>query len=121
MGKDSTIAFDTRTGERVGAVATPGHAYRVSITPDGRHALVPAPELGFVRVTDTATMRVTDIALPNTPGGVVFSADSRTAYVPVMETGEVAVIDLGFMAVASRRFSVGAAPDGMAISTYFRR
>jgi YVTN family beta-propeller protein len=121
MGADSTYVFDTATGARVGAVATPGHAYRVTITPDGRRALIPAPERGFVRVVDTATMRATDVAVPNTPGGVVVSADSRTAYVPVMETGEVAVIDLGFMAVASRRFTVGAAPDGMAISRYFTR
>jgi hypothetical protein len=36
-----------------------------------------------------------------------------------VETGEVAVIDLDFMILAHR--FVGAAPDGMAISTYFRR
>ena len=118
MGADSTYVFDTTTGARVGVVASPGHAYRVSITPDGRRALIPAPMGGFVRVVDTATMRATDVAVPNGPGGVVVSADSRTAYVPVMETGEVAVIYLDFMTVA-RRFRVGAAPDGMAISTYF--
>jgi DNA-binding beta-propeller fold protein YncE len=50
----------------------------------------------------------------------VFSADGRTAYVPVMETGEVAVIDLDFMVVA-RRFSVGAGPDGIAVSRFFSR
>jgi len=120
MGKDSTVVIDTGTGERVASIPTPGHAYRVSITPDGRHALIPAPELGLVRVIDTATMRETVVQVPNGPGGVIVSADSRTAYVPVMETGEVAVISLDFMAVA-RRFPVGAAPDGMAISAYFRR
>jgi YVTN family beta-propeller protein len=120
MGTDSTVVIDTGTGERVTSIPTPGHAYRVSITPDGRHALIPAPELGLVRVIDTATMRETVVQVPNGPGGVIVSADGRTAYVPVMETGEVAVIDLDFMAVA-RRFSVGAAPDGMAISRYFAR
>jgi YVTN family beta-propeller protein len=120
MGKDTTVVIDTRTGERVAAIPTPGHAYRVSLTPDGRHALIPAPELGRVRVVDTATMQATDVAVPDGPGGVVVSADSRTAYVPVMNTGEVAVISLDFMAVA-RRFSVGNAPDGMAISRYFAR
>lgn len=120
MGKDSTYVYDTATGAQVGAVASPGHAYRVAMTPDGRHALIPAPELGFVRVVDTATMRTTDIQVPHAPGGPVFSADSRTAYVPVMETGEVAVINLDLMAVA-RRFPVGAAPDGMAISRFFSR
>jgi YVTN family beta-propeller protein len=120
MGTDSTVVIDTRTGARVASIPTPGHAYRVSITPDGRHALIPAPELGLVRVIDTATMRETVVQVPNGPGGVIVSADSRTAYVPVMETGEVAVIDLDFMAVA-RRFNVGAAPDGMAISRFFAR
>jgi YVTN family beta-propeller protein len=120
MGNDSTVVFDTRSGERVAAVATPGHAYRVTVSPDGRRALIPAPELGFVRVVDTATMSVTDIRVPNGPGGVVVSADSRTAYVPVMETGEVAVIDLDLLAVA-RRFRVGAAPDGIAISRFSAR
>jgi YVTN family beta-propeller protein len=120
MGNDSTYVFDTATGARVATLATPGHAYRVAITPDGRHALIPAPELGLVRVIDTSTMRATTIAVPNVPGGPVFSADSRLAYVPVMETGEVAVISLDLMAVV-RRFPVGAAPDGMALSRFFSR
>lgn len=118
MGNDNTYVFDTTTLARVAAVPTPGHAYRVSISPDGRHALIPAPELGLVRVIDTATLRETDITLPGVPGGVVVAADGHTAYVPVMQTGEVAVIDLSLMAVV-RRFPVGAAPDGMAISRYF--
>ena len=120
MGKDSTYVFDTSTGARVAAVASPGHAYRVAVSPDGRHALIPAPELGLVRVIDTSTLRETTIAVPSGPGGVVVAPDGHTAYVPVMQTGEVAVIDLSLMAVL-RRFPVGAAPDGIAISRYFSR
>ncbi|HEX6748692.1 MAG TPA: YncE family protein [Longimicrobium sp.] len=120
MGLDSTYVFDTATGARVAAIATPGHAYRVAVSPDGRRAVIPAPELDLVRVIDTATMRETTIPVAGTPGGAVFSADGRTAYVPVMRTGQVAVVDLHFNAV-SRMLPTGAAPDGMAISTFFRR
>jgi YVTN family beta-propeller protein len=120
MGNDSTYVFDTATGARVGVVPSPGHAYRVAVSPDGRHALIPAPMRGVVRVVDTATLQATTIPVPNGPGGPVFSADGRTAYVPVMETGEVAVIDLDFMVVA-RLFNVGAGPDGIAVSRFFSR
>jgi YVTN family beta-propeller protein len=120
MGLDSTFAFNTATGERVATVATPGHAYRVSLTPDGRHALVPAPELNLLRVIDTATLRETIVPLPGMPGGAVVSPDGRTAYVPLMETAQVAVIDLATLAV-TRRLPTGAAPDGIAVSTLFRR
>ncbi|HEX8242656.1 MAG TPA: YncE family protein [Longimicrobium sp.] len=120
MGRDSTYVFDAQTGARVAAIATPGHAYRVSVSPDGRHALVPSPEQDLVRVIDTATMREATIPVPGTPGGAVFSRDGRTVYVPVMATGQVAVIDLRLNAVA-RMLPTGAAPDGIAISTYFAR
>ncbi|HKP75614.1 MAG TPA: YncE family protein [Longimicrobiaceae bacterium] len=120
MGRDSTYVFDTGSAARVAAVASPGHAYRVAVSPDGARALIPAPELGLVRVIDTATLREATISVPGGPGGVVVSADGHTAYVPVMQTGEVAVIDLSLMAVL-RRFPVGASPDGIGISRYFSR
>jgi YVTN family beta-propeller protein len=120
MGRDSTYVFDTATGERVGAVASPGHAYRVALTPDGRRALIPAPELNLLRVIDTATLRETTVPLPGLPGGAVVSPDGRTAYVPLMETAQVAVIDLATLTV-TRRLPTGQSPDGMAISSYFRR
>lgn len=120
MGRDTTYVFDTATGARVAAVPTPGHAYRVTMSLDGRHALIPAPEAGLVRAIDTETMEATVIPVPGGPGGVVPSPDGQTAYVPVMQTGEVAVIDLRLM-VVTRHFSVGAAPDGMAVSRYFNR
>jgi YVTN family beta-propeller protein len=120
MGLDSTFAFNTATGERVATVPTPGHAYRVSITPDGGRLLVPAPELNLLRVIDTATLRETTVPLPGMPGGAVVSPDGRTVYVPLMETAEVAVVDLATLAV-TRRLPTGAAPDGIAVSTFFRR
>ncbi|HYH83362.1 MAG TPA: YncE family protein [Longimicrobium sp.] len=120
MGADSSYAFDTATGQRIAAVATPGQAYRVALTPDGRRALIPAPALNLLRVIDTATLRETAVALPGTPGGAVVSPDGRTAYVPLMEAGQVAVIDLATLAV-TRRLPAGAGPDGIAVSTYFRR
>ncbi|HEX8906259.1 MAG TPA: hypothetical protein VF771_15525, partial [Longimicrobiaceae bacterium] len=95
-------------------------AYRVAVSPDGRRAIVPAPELGLIRVIDTATMREATVAIPGGPGGALFAADGRTAYVPVMSTGQVAVVDLQRLAVA-RTLPTGAAPDSMAISNYFRR
>jgi len=120
MGLDSTFAFNTATGERVATVATPGHAYRVTLTPDGRRALIPAPEQNLLRVVDTATLRETTVALPGMPGGAVVSPDGRTVYVPLMETAQVAVIDLATLAV-TRHLPTGAAPDGIAVSTFFRR
>lgn len=120
MGRDSTYVFDTGTGERVGAVHTPGHPYRVAITPDGRRALIPAPSLNLLRVIDTATLRESTVAVPGTPGGAVVSRDGRTAYVPMMEAGEIAVVDLATLTV-TRRLPTGAGPDGIAISSFFRR
>ena len=120
MALDSTFVFDAATGARRGAIATPGHAYRVALTPDGRRALIPAPKLGLLRVIDTATLRETTLALPGLPGGAVVSADGRTAYVPLMETAQVAVIDLATLTV-TRRLPTGQSPDGMALSSLFRR
>lgn len=120
MGQDSTYIFDTATGARVGAVASPGHPYRVAITPDGRSALIPAPEQGLLRVIDTATLRERTVALPGSPGGAVVSSDGRTAYVPLIDAASVAVVDLATL-VVTRRLPAGQSPDGMAISTLFRR
>jgi len=120
MGLDSTFAFNTSTGERVATVATPGHAYRVTLTPDGRRALIPAPEQNLLRVVDTATLRETTVSLPGMPGGAVVAPGGRTVYVPLMETAQVAVVDLATLAV-TRHLPTGAAPDGIAVSTFFRR
>ena len=120
MGRDTTYVFDLATGQRVGAIATPGQPYRVAVTPDGRRALIPAPALNLLRVIDTATMRESTVSLPGVPGGAVVSRDGRTAYVPLMEAGQVAVVDLSTLTV-TRRLPTGASPDGLAISSFFRR
>jgi DNA-binding beta-propeller fold protein YncE len=119
MGLDSTFVLDAATGERLGAVSTPGHAYRVAITADGATVLVPEPELGIVRLIDTASLRTRDTSVPGGPGGPVVAADGSVAYVPLMQTGQVAVVDLRMLSVL-RVLPTGQAPDGMAISRFYR-
>jgi YVTN family beta-propeller protein len=119
MGKDTTYGFDTATGARVATVSTPGHAYRVAVAHDGR-VLVPAPEQDLLRVIDAATLRETTVALPGGPGGAIVSPDGRTAYVPLMGVSQVAVVDLATLRVV-RNLPAGAQPDGIGVSTFFRR
>lgn len=76
---------------------------RVSLTPDGKYALVPV-ETGELLVVDTSSRSVIK-RIPNVgtrSHGVVFSPDSRVAYVAAQGEAEVAVVDLRTFTVTDR-------------------
>jgi YVTN family beta-propeller protein len=115
LGQSNTTIFDTGTGAKIATLPTPGHPYRVTITADGRKALIPAPMANLLRVIDVATRAEETIAIPGGPGGAVVAADGRTVYVPLVEKGGIAVVDLETKRVL-RTLPSGAGPDGIGIA-----
>ena len=78
MGRDSTYMFDTGSAARVAAVPSLGHAYRVAVSPDGRYALIPAPELG---PRSTSRQWPSSAASPSVPRPTASgSRDTSAAY-----------------------------------------
>ena len=114
----TVTVIDTRRWAPVATVATPGLPYRVNMAPDGKTAVVSNPEAERVRLVDVAGRR--ERAAMETGGGGpvggVVARDGRHAYVALQNSGEVAMVNLATGAEV-RRFTVGAGPDGIAVTT----
>jgi len=93
-----------------------GWPYRILITPDQRHALIPDYRGGALRILDRATRAERGrVNLTGGPQGITVTPDSRTAFVALSQEDRVAVIDLESMTIAGY-VPAGSQPDGVAFS-----
>lgn len=114
---DKVYVIDTQLWRVSATLESPGLPYRIAITPNGAHALVPSPNANLVRLFDVTGLREL-AAIPMPPGaqpvGIAISRDGTTAYVACQGNSTVQVID-----IASRRvvgsLPTGAGPDGIAV------
>ena len=103
------------TGQRLATFDAPGSPFRVTMTPDGRRAIVSLPMADAVRIYDVAARReLAVVSVPGGPVGGIVTPDSKTMYVSLNGAGEVAVLDLETTTVTGR-LPVGANPDGIGV------
>lgn len=93
-----------------------GWPYRILITPDQRHALIPDYRGGALRILDRATrVERGRISLSGGPQGITVTPDSRTAFVALSQEDRIAIIDIEAMSITGY-LPAGSQPDGVAWS-----
>jgi DNA-binding beta-propeller fold protein YncE len=95
-----------------------GWAYRILITPDMRHVLIPDLRGESLRVLDYRTRAErARLAFPGGgPQGIALSGDGGTAFLSMSTQDRVAIIDLASMTVTGY-VPAGSRPDGVAWSS----
>jgi YVTN family beta-propeller protein len=114
-----TVALiQVESGKVVDEVACGRRPTYVTLTPDGRRALVTAADSGELTIFEREGPRLTRLAavkLGFEPRGLAVTADGRIAYVALSTAGEVAVVDLEKRLVVER-IAVGRWPRYVALS-----
>jgi len=104
------------TGEIMRAVDVPGAVHHVSVSPDGRFAVVTQPGNDTITAIDLETYAV--VATLNTgslPNYMTFGKDSRVLYVSNAGDNNIAVIDTADWRIDST-IAVGESPEHMVLS-----
>ena len=122
------LVFNPSTGDKLAEIEGFGLPYRMSITPDGRTAVISDPGSERVVIADVKTHAVrTTIDMTKAPGmppdagehpspqGVILSRDGKTAFVTLKGLGKVAVIDIATAAI-TKILTVGGGSDGVGFS-----
>lgn len=88
--------------------------YRILLTRDERHVVIPDARAEVVRVFDAASGEETGrIAFPGGgPQGVLLYPDDRTLFVALSRRGRVAVVDIDSMELLGE-YTAGRGPDGL--------
>lgn len=113
----STVSV-IRTSDRaiVRAIDVPGAVHHVSVSPDGRLAVVTHPDAGGVSAIDLASYEVVaSIATGSAPNYSVFSPDTSRLYVSSAGDGAIAVVNTATWAV-ERTIAVGTTPEHLVVS-----
>jgi len=124
----SQIVYNPNTGEKVATIEGFGMAYRMSVTPDGKYAVVSDPGAERVMIVDAKSHEILHtLEMTNLPGasgdgaehpspqGVILSRDGKIGFVTLKAIGEVAVIDIAAGKVL-KTLKVGGGSDGVGFS-----
>jgi len=122
------LIFSPATGDKIATIDGFGMPYRMSITPDGKTAVVSDPGNESIKLVDakTHTIRQTldmttlsdatgEAAAHPSPQGVILSRDGRFAFVTLKALGKVAVIDIA-SGIVLKILTVGGGSDGVGFS-----
>ena len=122
------LVYNPSSGERVATIEGFGMAYRLSVTPDGKYAVVSDPGAERVMIVDAKGHKIRHtLEMANLPGttgdgaahpspqGVTLSRDGKLAFVTLKALGEVAVIDIAAGRVL-KTLKVGGGSDGVGFS-----
>jgi len=122
------LVYNPNTGEKVASIDGFGMAYRMSVTPDGKYAVVSDPGAERVMIVDAKShMILHTLEMANLPGttgdegphpspqGVTLSRDGKIAFVTLKALGAVAVIDVAGGKVL-KTLKVGGGSDGVGFS-----
>ena len=113
----STVSvLRTADGSAVRRIDVPGAVHHVTVSPDGRFAVVTRPNEGEISVIDLATYEVTaNLATGPMPSYAVFSPDSGRVYVSNAGNDTVSEVDTARWIVA-RNYVAGSSPEHMVSS-----
>ena len=122
------LVYNPSNGDKVATIDGFGMAYRMSVTPDGKYAVVSDPGAERVMIVDAKahkilhTLEMTNLpgksgddALHPSPQGVILSRDGKIGFVTLKALGEVAVIDIAAGKVL-KTLKVGGGSDGVGFS-----
>ena len=122
------LVYNPSNGEKIATIDGFGMAYRMSVTPDGKYAVVSDPGAERVMIVDAKahkTLHTLEMAnLPGTSGdqaarpspqGVILSRDGKIGFVTLKALGQVAVIDIAAGKVL-KTLTVGGGSDGVGFS-----
>jgi DNA-binding beta-propeller fold protein YncE len=122
------LVYNPNTGQKVATIDGFGMAYRMSVTPDGKYAVVSDPGGERVMIVDAKSHKILHtLEMANLPGasaeaaahpspqGVILSRDGKIGFVTLKALGEVAVIDLVAGKVI-KTLKVGGGSDGVGFS-----
>jgi len=122
------LVYNPNTGEKVATIEGFGMAYRMSVTPDGKYAVVSDPGAERVMIVDAKSHEILHtLEMTNLPGasgdgaehpspqGVILSRDGKIGFVTLKAIGEVAVIDIAAGKVL-KTLKVGGGSDGVGFS-----
>ncbi len=122
------LVYNPSNGEKVATIDGFGMAYRMSVTPDGKYAVVSDPGAERVMIVDAKAHKILHtLEMTNLPGktgddaahpspqGVILSRDGKIGFVTLKALGEVAVIDIAAGKVL-KTLKVGGGSDGVGFS-----
>jgi DNA-binding beta-propeller fold protein YncE len=122
------LVYNPNTGEKVATIDGFGMAYRMSVTPDNKYAVVSDPGADRVMIVDVKAHKILHtLEMTNLPGtsgdgaahpspqGVILSRDGKIGFVTLKAIGEVAVIDIAAGKVL-KTLKVGGGSDGVGFS-----
>jgi len=122
------LVYNPSNGEKVAQIDGFGMAYRLSVTPDGKYAVVSDPGAERVMIVDAKAHKILHtLEMANLPGtsgdgaanpspqGVILSRDGKLGFVTLKAIGEVAVIDIAAGKVL-KTLKVGGGSDGVGFS-----
>tara|TARA_R110002095_G_scaffold130747_3_gene113577 strand:+ start:71250 stop:72368 length:1119 start_codon:yes stop_codon:yes gene_type:complete len=118
----STVSvIQTADGAIIRRIDVPGAVHHVSVSPDGRFAVVTHPNESAISVIDLASYAaVTSVSTGPLPNYAVFSPDSGKVYVSNAGNGTVSEVDTERW-IVRRNFVTGASPEHMVLSRDGRR
>jgi len=122
------LVYNPSNGEKVATIDGFGMAYRMSVTPDGKYAVVSDPGAERVMIVDAKAHKILHtLEMANLPGtsgdqaanpspqGVILSRDGKFGFVTLKALGQVAVIDIAAGKVL-KTLTVGGGSDGVGFS-----
>jgi DNA-binding beta-propeller fold protein YncE len=122
------LVYNPSNGEKVATIDGFGMAYRMSVTPDGKYAVVSDPGAERVMIVDAKAHKILHtLEMANLPGtsgeraekpspqGVILSRDGKIGFVTLKALGQVAVIDIAAGKVL-KTLTVGGGSDGVGFS-----
>lgn len=122
------LVYNPNNGDKVASIEGFGMAYRMSVTPDGKYAVVSDPGAERVMIVDAKSHKILHtLEMTNLPGvsgdgaahpspqGVILSRDGKIGFVTLKAIGEVAVIDIAGGKVL-KTLQVGGGSDGVGFS-----